>query len=166
MRDRALGSTITLYFNTSNPDAGGAPVAPSSAFVAADFEIYKGTSSTPKSTTNGITVTSPVNGRVGRHRIDINTGNSTGDTGFWESGTPYFVSLNTAKTVAGYSVMGLSAGEFSLELQTADVRKFGGTAGTFSAGVPTAALSPATETKIDQTLAYVQGLNDQTGVAY
>jgi hypothetical protein len=29
-----------------------------------------------------------------------------------------------------------------------------------------AVLSPATETKIDQTLAYAQGLNDQTGVAY
>jgi hypothetical protein len=33
-------------------------------------------------------------------------------------------------------------------------------------GIVTAELSPATETKIDQTLAYVQGLNDTTGVAY
>ena len=47
-----------------------------------------------------------------------------------------------------------------------DVTHFGGTAGTFAAGIPTAELSTATETKIDQTLAYMQSLQNDTGVAY
>jgi hypothetical protein len=47
-----------------------------------------------------------------------------------------------------------------------DVKKFGGTAGTFTGGVPTAALTTATQTTIDQTHALVQSLNDNTGVAY
>ena len=37
MRDRALGSTVRMQFVSTNPDAGGAPVAPSSAFAAADI---------------------------------------------------------------------------------------------------------------------------------
>ena len=36
MRDRALGSTIRMQFNSTNPDGGGAPVAPSTAFAVAD----------------------------------------------------------------------------------------------------------------------------------
>ena len=153
MRDRALGSTIRLKFTTT--DSNGAPVAPSSAFVASDFRIYKDGSATEKATTNGITVTSPFDSVTGRHMIEIDTSNSTGDVGFWASGSAYFVELNTAKTVNSQSVSGLEIGSFSLELQTADIRKangtaitassgrmevntthFGGTAGTFSSGRP------------------------------
>lgn len=153
MRDRALGSTVRLKFTTT--DANGAPVAPSSAFVAADFRIYKDGSATEKATANGITVTSPFDSVTGRHMIEIDTSNSTGDAGFWSSGSAYFVELNTAKTVNSQSVSGLEIGTFSLELQTADVRKnggqaitqsggrqevnvthFGGNAGTFSGGRP------------------------------
>jgi len=47
-----------------------------------------------------------------------------------------------------------------------DVKKFGGTAGTFNSGLPTAELTTATQTTIDQTHALVQSLNDNTGVAY
>ena len=141
MRDRALGSTIRLKFNTTNPDAGGAPVAPSSALVVADFRIYKDGSATEKTTANGITVTSPFDSVVGRHLIEIDTSNATGDAGFWVSGSVYYVELNTAKTVATYAVSGLTVGEFSLELQTADVRKFGGVAGTFAAGIPDAKIA-------------------------
>lgn len=136
MRDRALGSTVRLMFNTTNPSAGGAPVAPSSAFAAADIRIYKDGSATEKTSTNGITVTSPFDSVVGLHLVEIDTSNSTGDVGFWSSGSVYQVRLVTAKTVATYSVSGLPIGEFSLEVQTADVRKFGGTAGTFSSGRP------------------------------
>jgi hypothetical protein len=134
MRDRALGSTVRLRFTTT--DSNGAPVAPSSAFVAADFRIYKDGSATEKTTTNGITVTSPFDSVTGRHLIEIDTSNSTGDSGFWASGSAYFVELNTAKTVNSQSVSGLEIGSFSLELQTADVRKFGGNAGTFASGRP------------------------------
>ena len=128
MRDRALGSTIRLKFTTT--DANGAPVAPSSAFTASDFRIYKDGSATEKTTTNGITVTSPFDSVTGRHLIEIDTSNSTGDVGFWASGSAYFVELNTAKTVNSQSVSGLEIGSFSLELQTADVRKVGGTSQT------------------------------------
>jgi len=128
MRDRALGSTIRLFFNSTNPDAGGAPVAPSSAFAAADIRIYKDGSATEKTSTNGITVTSPFDSVVGLHLVEIDTSNSTGDSGFWASASSYSVRLVTAKTVATYSVSGLLIGEFSIELQTADVRKIGGTA--------------------------------------
>ena len=147
MRDRALGSTIRLKFTTT--DSNGAPVAPSSAFVAADFRIYKDGSATEKATTNGITVTSPFDSVVGRHLIEIDTSNSTGDSGFWASGSAYFVELNTAKTVNSQTVSGLEIGSFSLELQTADVRKFGGTAGTFAAGIPTVELDSSIQTQVN-----------------
>jgi hypothetical protein len=51
-------------------------------------------------------------------------------------------------------------------LLPANVTHFGGTAGTFDAGKPTAELTSATQTTIDQINAYVQSLNDNTGVAY
>lgn len=132
MRDRALGSTIRLKFTTT--DANGAPVAPSSAFTTSDFRIYKDGSATEKSTTNGITVTSPFDSVTGRHLIEIDTSNSTGDSGFWASGSMYTVELNTAKTVNSQAVSGLEIGSFSIELQTVDVRKVGGTAITQSGG--------------------------------
>jgi hypothetical protein len=124
-----------MFFNSTNPDAGGAPVAPSSAFAAADICIWKDGSATQKASAAGITVTSPFDSIVGLHLVEIDTSNNT-DTGFWSSGSVYTVRIVTAKTVATYSVSGLLIGEFSLEVQTADVRKFGGTAGTFASGRP------------------------------
>ena len=134
MRDRALGSTIRIYFTTHQ--STGVAVAPSSAFVAADFRIYKDGSATEKTTANGITVTSPFDSVVGAHLIEIDTSNATGDTGFWASGSAYRVVLSTAKTVDSKDPSGVCVGEFSIELQTADVRKFGGTAITAAAGIP------------------------------
>ena len=134
MKDRALGSTIRLKFTTT--DSNGAPVAPSSAFVASDFRIYKDGSATEKTSTNGITVTSPFDSVVGRHLIEIDTSNATGDVGFWASGSAYFVELNTAKTVNSQTVSGLEIGSFSIELQTADTRKFSGSAVIQSGGRP------------------------------
>ena len=136
MRDRALGSTVRMQFVSTNPDGGGAPVAPSSAFTTADIRIYKDGSASEKTTTNGLTVTSPFDSITGLHLVEIDTSNSTGDVGFWASGSVYHVRLVTATTVATYSVSGLLIGEFSIELQTADVRKFGGTAITAAAGIP------------------------------
>jgi hypothetical protein len=134
MRDRALGATIRIYFTTHQ--STGVVVAPSSALVVADFKIYKDGSATEKTSTNGITVTSPFDSQTGAHLIEIDTSNSTGDSGFWASGSAYRVVLSTAKTVDSKDPSGVCVGEFSLELQTADVRKFGGTAGTFASGKP------------------------------
>lgn len=127
MRDRSLGSTIRLKFTTT--DSNGAAIAPSAAFVASDFRIYKDGSAAEKTTTNGITVTSPFDSVTGRHMIEIDTSNSTGDAGFWTSGSAYFVELNTAKTVNGQPVTALEIGSFSIDLQTAqaDLRKILGT---------------------------------------
>jgi len=126
MRDRALGSTVRVYFTTHS--SSSVVVAPSSAFAASDFKIYKDGSATEKATTNGITVTSPFDSQTGAHLIEIDTSNSTGDVGFWASGSAYRVVISTAKTVDSKDPSGVCVGEFSLELQTADVRKLLGTA--------------------------------------
>ena len=127
MKDRALGATIRIQF-TTHTFATGVVVAPSSAFVAADFRIYKDGSSSEKTSANGITVTSPWDSLVGTHLIEIDTSNSTGDVGFWTSGSAYRVVIVTAKTVDSKDPSNVCVGEFSLELQTADVRKIGGDA--------------------------------------
>lgn len=164
MRDRSLGSTIRLKFTTT--DSNGAPVAPSSAFVAADFRIYKDGSATEKTTTNGITVTSPFDSVVGRHLIEIDTSNATGDVGFWASGSAYFVELNTAKTVNSQTVSGLEVGSFSLELQTADVRKFGGTALTQSGGRPEVKVASIAADAVNATALAANAVTEiQSGLA-
>ncbi len=110
--DFAEDSTIRLGFVSTAPD--GTPTAPSAAFTAADFAIYKDGSATQKATTNGITVTSPFDSITGRHLLSIDTSNDTGDAGFWSSGSVYEVVLSTAKTVDSKSVSGYSVGEFRL----------------------------------------------------
>jgi len=112
MRDRVVGTTVRIDFQTN--DADGAPVAPSSAFVASDFRIYKDGSATQKATTNGITVTSPFDSVVGDHLIEIDTSNNTGDDGFWALGSEYRVKINSAKTVDGQVQSGVKVDEFRL----------------------------------------------------
>jgi len=165
MRDRALGHTIEFIFSTHNPDGGGVLVAPSSALVPADFAIYKNGSATVKTTTNGITVTSPFGSVTGQHKVSIDTSNNTGDAGFWASGSLYSVKLVTAKTAATYSLNGQPVLEFSLELQTADVRKFGGVAGTFAAGIPEAKVSSIAPNAVDAAALATDAVNEiQSGL--
>jgi len=113
--------TIYIYFNTT--DAGGAPIAPSSAFVVGDFAIHKNGSATEKSTTNGITVTSPFDSETGFHILAIDTSNSTGDAGFWESNSTYVVRFNTSTTVDGVSIDGrvVPNSEFKIETKIEDI---------------------------------------------
>jgi hypothetical protein len=129
MRDRPLGATVRIYFTTHTVSTGVA-VAPSSAFASTDFRVYKDGSATEKTTTNGITVTSPFDSLTGSHLIELDTSNSTGDVGFWASGSAYRVVISTAKTVDSKDPSGVCVGEFSIELQTADTRKIGGTTQT------------------------------------
>jgi hypothetical protein len=56
--------------------------------------------------------------------------------------------------------------DLSASVLPVNVTHFGGTAGTFASGVPTAAFTSANQATIDQTHALVQSLNDNTGVAY
>lgn len=125
MRDRVVDTTVRLRFTTNDGD--GAPIAPSSAFAASDFRVYKDGSATQKTSTNGITVTSPFDSVVGRHLIEIDTSNDTDDAGFWALGSEYSVEVNSAKTVDGVSQSGVIVGEFRLvsgavELDSASLR--------------------------------------------
>lgn len=136
--DYAEDSTIRLGFVSTAPD--GTPTAPSAAFTAADFAIYKDGSATEKTSTNGITVTSPFDSLTGRHLIAIDTSNETGDTGFWSAGSVYEVILSTAKTVDGKSVSGYSVGEFRLggvRIDSASVTAVQSGLSTFDAGSDT-----------------------------
>lgn len=111
--DFAEDQTVHLYF-TTNAAAGGA-VAPSSAFEAADVRIYKDGSATQKTTTNGLTMTSPFDSVTGLHLLDIDTSVDTGDTGFWVPGHDYTVVLSPdTETVDGQTVVAV-LGQFSIE---------------------------------------------------
>jgi len=96
-------STITIMFTTHA--ANGNPIAPSSGFEAADVNIYKDGSATQKTTTNGLTMTSPFDSITGLHCLAIDTTNTTGDSGFWADGSTYTVVLVPDETVDGVTVV-------------------------------------------------------------
>ena len=110
--DFAAGQTVQLHFTTHA--ANGSPVAPSSAFVAADFRIYKDGSDTQRSSSAGVTVASPFDSVAGRHCVTVNTADNT-DAGFYVAGHDYRVEINSAKTVDGVSQSGVEIGSFSLQ---------------------------------------------------
>ena len=148
--DKVIGSTVRIDITTH--DSTGALVAPSSAFAASDFRIYKDGSATEKATTNGITVTSPFDSITGKHLIEIDTGNETGDIGFWASGSEYRVELNTAKTISSIVQSGVVVGRFVLVAAgvlrpTVDGRTLVVSAG----GAGDAALDSAARVKLDAT---------------
>lgn len=105
-------ATVHVPF-TTNTGAGGA-VAPSSAFEAADVKIYKNGSATEKTSTNGLTMTSPFDSVVGLHVLAIDTSNDTGDSGFWVAGADYMVVLTPDETVDGETVAAVLC-QFSIE---------------------------------------------------
>lgn len=115
-RNIAEDSQVEIYFETLGQNQE--PIAPSSAFVASDFAIYKNGSATAKATTNGITVTSPFNSETGAHLIIIDTSNDTGDSGFWTTGSRYHVKFNTSKTVDSKSIDGRSVPRGSFGIQS------------------------------------------------
>jgi len=95
-------TTVTCMFTTHL--ATGAPVAPSSGFEAADVIIYKNGSGTQKTSTNGVTMTSPFDSITGLHCVVIDTSNDTGDGGFWVAGAQYTLVLSPDETVDGLTV--------------------------------------------------------------
>jgi hypothetical protein len=104
----------------------GAPVAPSSAFEAADVKIYKNGNAAEKTTTNGVTMTSPFDSVTGLHCVTIDTSNDTGDGGFWVTGAVYTLVLSPDETVDSVAVAKV-IGQFGIVLAGA------------AASVPTAA---------------------------
>ncbi len=105
--DFAEDAVVHVYFTTNGAD--GAAIAPSSAFAAADFKVYKDDGTAQPGTT-GFTVTSPFDSNVGLHLLKI----ATSAHAFYATGANYSVALDTAKTVDGKAVMAV-LGDFSVE---------------------------------------------------
>jgi len=126
-------STVRFMFTTHA--ATGAPVAPNSAFEAADLLIYKDGSATQRSSASGITVTSPFDSIVGLHSVAIDLSDNT-DASFYAAGSEYAVVLSPDETVDSLAVVKVLA-HFSIErVAKVNVTQFGGSAGTFASGRP------------------------------
>lgn len=159
-------TTVTCMFTTHA--ASGAPLAPSTAFEAADIIIYRDGSGTQKTTTNGVTMTSPFDSITGLHCVSIDTSDDTGDSGFWLPGHVYTLVLSPDETVDGLAVAKV-VGQFGIELlgalrPTTTGRKLdvsaGGEAGIDWAniGSPTTAVNlSGTNIDVDQVVASVSG---------
>lgn len=107
-------ATVTCMFTTHQAD--GAPVAPLTAFEAADVLIYKNGNAAQKTSTNGVTMTSPFDSVTGLHCVVIDTSNDTGDAGFWVAGAQYTLVLSPdTETVDGIAVAKV-LGSFTLGL--------------------------------------------------
>jgi hypothetical protein len=117
--DFAEDATVRIVLTTNNGD--GAAVAPSSAFEAADFRVYKNGSATQKATTNGITVTSPFDSVTGLHILEIDTSNDTGDSGFWTTGADFWVVATPDETIDSQTVVGVIA-TFSIQNRYSSAR--------------------------------------------
>jgi len=135
--DFAEDATVYIFFTTH--DASGGAVAPSSAFEAADVDIYKNNSATQKTSTNGVTMTSPFDGTTGLHLLAIDTSNDTGDAGFWATGTDYTVVLTPDETVASQTVVSVLA-QFSIENRYLT-----------TSGIATAVMASVIENSLDLT---------------
>lgn len=120
-------ATVTVTFTTHDPN--GAPVAPLSAFEAADVKIYKNGSGVEKTSVNGLTMISPFDSITGLHCLVIDTGNNTGDTGFWETGAHYTVVLSPdTETISNQTVLKVLA-TFSISIRHPLLDKSVGTIG-------------------------------------
>src|SRR5262245_13732307 len=104
---------VTCMFTTHA--STGAPVAPLSAFEANDVKIYKNGNAAEKTTTNGVTMTSPFDGITGLHCVTVDTSNDTGDVGFWIAGAIYTLVISPDETVDGV-VVAKVIGQFGIEL--------------------------------------------------
>jgi hypothetical protein len=125
--DIVAGSVIRDGFNTRDTD--GAPITLTGSPL---LRVYKNLDDTEDD--SGITLNVDDDGRTGWHRFEINT---SADGTFYAAGNDFMVVL-TAGTVDGVSVVGVQVASFSIENRNdkADVREFGGSAGTFASGRP------------------------------
>lgn len=110
--DFKTSATVNFMFTTNT--SAGAAVAPSSAFEAADIIIYKGSSATQRTSTSGITMTSPFDSITGLHQVSIDLSDNT-DSGFWAAGNDYFCVLSPdTETVDSQTVVAIVA-HFSID---------------------------------------------------
>lgn len=110
-------TTVTWMLTSFGED--GNPIAPLTAFEAADFKIYKNGSTTPKSSMSGVTVNSPHNSITGLHSVVVDTNDNT-DVGYWVAGALYQMVLSpNDETVDGVAV--LATAQFGIELMGAKI---------------------------------------------
>ena len=112
--DFAEDATIPVPWSTN--DSAGAKVTVSAS--AGNIQILKTGTTAAKSTTNGVTLTidhAPTSGgtNLGKHKLEIDTSNDTGDAGWWQPGNDYQVALVSA-VVDGQQVNAYLA-SFSIE---------------------------------------------------
>ena len=131
---RAASSSV--YFKFTTHAATGAPVAPLSAFEAADLVLYKDGSATQRTSANGITMTSPFDSTTGLHHVTIDLSDDT-DAGFYAAGSFYSVVLVPDETVDGLAVTKVLV-YFDIGVPVANVTQWLGTAAATPtvAGVP------------------------------
>lgn len=162
-------ATVALYFTTHAAD--GSPVAPSSAFEAADVKLFKNGSDVERTSNSGWTMTSPFNAITGLHRLLIDLSDNT-DAGFYAAGATYAAVLNPDETVDGLSVVKV-IGEFSIgfAVAAADVAAIKAKTDNLPSDPADASDIAARFTTIDTNLATVAGYIDteittlQTSVA-
>lgn len=109
--DFAAGATIYFKFTTNL--GTGARADPSTAFEAADVRVYKNGSTTERSSSAGVTVTSTFDSMTGITHVTIDTSDNT-DAGFYAAGNDYDVVLYPDETVDGVSVAQVVA-HFSID---------------------------------------------------
>jgi len=109
--DYAAGSTVNIFFSTSN--ASGGRVGFLTAIELADFDLYKNTSTTQRTSTAGWTLSETFDSQTGIHAIAIDTSDNT-DAGFYAAGNDYTLVLTPDETVDGQTVAAV-LGQFSIE---------------------------------------------------
>lgn len=120
-----LGSTVNIPFSTV--DSSGASVTITSGDTSSDISIYKGSSATQRTSTNGVTFVEDFDTITGCHMVTIDTSDAT-DAGFYEVGKTYSVML-TASTIdsqtvnqwIGHFALGQLVGADSVALSNASV---------------------------------------------
>lgn len=128
--DFVAGSTINFKWNTISLSSGSITRA-----TNGNIRIYKNDSAVQRTSASGITDTEDFDTLTGVHHCKIDLSDNT-DAGFYAAGNDYQVVIEGA-VIDGLTINAVLA-EFSIENRNdkADVREFGGSAGTFSGGRP------------------------------
>lgn len=161
---------VRLLFSTHA--AAGGNVAPNSAFENSDIRIYRAAggadiSATQRSSSAGVTMTSPFDSLTGVHCVDIDLADNT-DSGFYAAGYLYAVVLAPDETVDSQTITGVVLAYFEIGPREVDVRQWLGTAAATPtvAGVPevdlthwlgTAAATPTVAGVPEVDLTHVSG---------
>ena len=140
--DVPAGDTLYIPFGTYGKTNGESITM--SGFAVTDIEVYKNGSMTQRASDNGYTLLDTdgidVDSITGIHGFSINLSDNS-DASFYAVGSRYFVIVSSV-TVDGQTInfvaatFRIVAAEAIAGKPKVDVDGFGGTAGTFSGGIP------------------------------